>query len=89
MGIQGTSGIKIYDLNIVSTGMTEEIAKATTPMNIASCEITTTHRAEVMVIFEEVIIKIDADTKRLLDGQIASKYDLTETMNTFISSNSK
>lgn len=84
MGTQGTSGIKIYDLNIASTGMTEEIAKATTSMNIASCEITSTHRPEFMVTFEEVTLKIvyDADSRRLLGGQIVSKYDLTEMMNT-------
>lgn len=84
MGTQGTSGIKIYDLNIASTGMTEEVAKATTSMNIATSEITGTHRPEFMVTFEEVTLKIvyDADTRRILGGQIVSKYDLTEMMNT-------
>lgn len=84
MGTQGTSGIKIYGLNIASTGMTEEVAKATTSMNIASSEITGTHRPEFMGTFEEVTLKLvyDADTRRVLGGQIVSKYDLTEMMNT-------
>ena len=36
MGTQGTSGIKIYEKCIASTGLTEEVAKATTKMNVGS-----------------------------------------------------
>ena len=36
MGTQGTSGIKIYDLCIASTGLTEEEAKKTTSLNVSS-----------------------------------------------------
>ena len=84
MGTQGTSGIKIYDLNIASTGMTEDVARATTSMNIASSEITENHRPEFMLTFDPVTLKIvyDAESRRIVGGQIVSKYDLTEMMNT-------
>lgn len=84
MGTQGTSGIKIYGLNIASTGLTEEVAKATTSMRIGACEITDNHRPEFMLTYDPVTLKIvyDADSKRILGGQIMSRYDLTEMMNT-------
>lgn len=84
MGTQGTSGIKIYDLNIASTGMTEEVAKATTSYNVASVMIEENHRPEFMLTFDKVTLKLvyDKETRRVLGGQIASKYDLTEMMNT-------
>ena len=39
MGTQGTSGIKIYQQCIASTGLTEEMAKNTTSMNVDSVTI--------------------------------------------------
>lgn len=84
MGTQGTSGIKIYGHNIAATGLTEELAKATTAYEIASCTLTGNHRPEFMPTYEPVTLKIvyDKNTRRLLGGQIISKYDLTEIMNT-------
>ena len=84
MGTQGTSGIKIYEQNIASTGMTEEVAKATTKMNIATVSLTDNYRPEFMPTYEPATIKIvyDADTRRVLGGQIISKVDLTQFMNT-------
>ena len=84
MGTQGTSGIKIYEQNIASTGMTEEVAKATTKMNIATVSLTDNYRPEFMPTYEPATIKIvyDADTRRILGGQIISKIDLTQFMNT-------
>lgn len=84
MGTQGTSGIKIYDYNIASTGLTEDVAKATTSMKIASALITENHRPEFMLTYEGVTLKLvyDVDTRRVLGGQIISKYDVTEVMNT-------
>lgn len=84
MGTQGTSGIKIYDYNIASTGMTEEVAKATTSFDIQSVVITDNDRPEFMPTFEEVTLKLvyDNTTRSVLGGQIISKQDLTQMMNT-------
>lgn len=84
LGTQGTSGIKIYDKCIAATGMTEEVAKATTNMNIASVILKDNHRPEFMPSFSEAMIKLvyDKDTERILGGQIISEQDLTQHMNT-------
>ena len=84
MGTQGTSGIKIYDYNIASTGLTEEVARATTSYKVASAMIEENHRPEFMPTYESTQLKLvyDEETGRILGGQIISKYDLTEIMNT-------
>ena len=74
MGTQGTSGIKIYEKCIASTGLTEEVAKATTKMNVGSVELTDNYRP-VKLVF-------DKDTRRVIGGQIISDIDLTQFMNT-------
>ncbi|MFI3209532.1 MAG: FAD-dependent oxidoreductase [Peptostreptococcaceae bacterium] len=84
MGTQGTSGIKIYDLCIASTGMTEEVANKTTNLNVTSVTTKDNHRPEFMPDFDEAMIKLvfDKDTRKVLGGQIVSKLDLTQYMNT-------
>ena len=84
MGTQGTSGIKIYDQCISSTGLTEGVAKATTNYNVASVILEDNYRPEFMPTYEKALIKLvyDKDTRRVLGGQIASKIDLTQFMNT-------
>ena len=84
MGTQGTSGIKIYDKCIASTGLTEEVAKATTKMNVASVELTDNYRPEFMPTYLPATIKLvfDKDTRRIIGGQIISDIDLTQFMNT-------
>ncbi|WP_066870495.1 FAD-dependent oxidoreductase [Clostridium mediterraneense] len=84
MGTQGTSGIKIYDQSIASTGMTEEVAKSTTDMNIGTVILTDNYRPEFMPTYEPATVKLvfDKDTRRILGGQIISKIDLTQYMNT-------
>ena len=84
LGTQGTSGIKIYDQCIASTGMTEEVAKATTAMDIGAAIIKESHRPEFMPTYSEAMIKIvfDKATHRIIGGQIVSKQDLTQFMNT-------
>ena len=83
-GTQGTSGIKIYEQCIASTGMTEDVAKETTAMNIGSVLIRENHRPEFMPTYSEAMIKLvyDKDTNRIIGGQIISKQDLTQFMNT-------
>ena len=84
MGTQGTSGIKVYHYNIASTGLTEEVAKATTSYNVGCAVIVENHRPEFMPTYESTTLKLvfDQTTRRILGGQIISGYDLTEMMNT-------
>ena len=84
MGTQGTSGIKIYEKCIASTGLTEEVAKATTKMNVASVSLTDNYRPEFMPTYLPATVKIvfDKDTRRVIGGQIISDIDLTQFMNT-------
>lgn len=84
LGTQGTSGIKIYDQCIASTGMTEEVAKSTTAMKIGTALIKENHRPEFMPTYSEAMLKIvfDKVTHRVIGGQIVSKQDLTQFMNT-------
>ena len=84
MVTQGTSGIKIYEKCIASTGLTEEVAKATTKMNVASVELTDNYRPEFMPTYLPATIKLvfDKDTRRIIGGQIISDIDLTQFMNT-------
>ncbi len=84
MGTQGTSGIKIYDVCIASTGLTEASAKATTNLDVDSVTIHENNRPEFMPTFDDVMVKLvfEKDSKRIVGGQIASKVDMTEFMNT-------
>lgn len=84
MGTQGTSGIKIYEKCIASTGLTESAAKNTTKFNIESVTVKDNYRPEFMPTYEEAILKLvfDKDTRRVLGGQIISNLDLTQFMNT-------
>ena len=61
MGTQGTSGIKIYDLNIASTGMTEEVARATTSFDVKAVTITDNDRPEFMPTYEEAMLTLVYD----------------------------
>ena len=84
MGTQGTSGIKIYEKCIASTGLTEEVAKATTKMNVGSVELNDNYRPEFMPTYLPATVKLvfDKDTRRVIGGQIISDIDLTQFMNT-------
>lgn len=84
MGTQGTSGIKIYDVCIASTGLTEASVKATTNLEVDSVTIHENNRPEFMPTFHDVMVKLvfKKESKRIVGGQIASKIDMTEHMNT-------
>lgn len=84
LGTQGTSGIKIYNHNIASTGMTEAVAKATTNFNVGSVMHEDNYRPEFMPTNSSALVKLvyDKDTRVILGGQIVSDQDLTEMMNT-------
>ncbi|MBG0763184.1 FAD-dependent oxidoreductase [Acholeplasma laidlawii] len=82
VGTQGTSGIKIYDLNISSTGLTEGVAEQA-GIEYETITIHDHNRPEFMPSYDDVLLKLvyEKHTKRLLGGQILSKYDLTAQMN--------
>lgn len=82
-GTQGTSGIKIYDWNIASTGITEGVAKQM-KLDYRTVTINDHNRPEFMPSFDDAMLKIvyDNKTKTIIGGQIISKADLTEKMNT-------
>ncbi|WP_061312673.1 FAD-dependent oxidoreductase [Clostridium botulinum] len=84
MGTQGTSGIKIYEKCIASTGLTEEVAKNTTSFKVESVVVKDNYRPEFMPTFEEASLKLvfDKETRKVLGGQIISNLDLTQFMNT-------
>jgi len=83
LGTQGTSGIKIYDYNIASTGLTETSAKAM-GMDVDSVTIKDNYRPEFMPTYEMVQFKVvyEKATKQILGAQILSKADMTQMINT-------
>ncbi|MFB9325700.1 FAD-dependent oxidoreductase [Paenibacillus aurantiacus] len=83
MGTQGTSGIKIYDYNIASTGMTEAAAIAG-GMKVKAVTLNENYRPEFMPTFEKVLLKVVyvEQTGRIIGAQVLSKADLTQAINT-------
>lgn len=84
MGTQGTSGIKIFDKRIASTGLTESVAKTVEGIEVGTSTIVESFRPEFMPTHEEVTLKLvyDKKTMRVLGGQIVSNIDITQIMNT-------
>lgn len=83
MGTQGTSGIKIYDYNIASTGLTENSAKAY-GIDIKTVMVKDNYRPEFMPTYDSAQLKVvyEKESKRILGAQIISKADLTQSINT-------
>ncbi|MCM3412120.1 FAD-dependent oxidoreductase [Metabacillus litoralis] len=83
MGTQGTSGIKIYDQNIATTGLTEASAFRM-GLNVKSITILEHDRPEFMPTFEDIMLKVvyEEDTKRIVGAQVMSKIDVTQSINT-------
>jgi len=83
MGTQGTSGIKIYEHCIASTGLTEGSAKEA-GLIYGTATLTDNYRPEFMPTYEAVTVKIvyEKESRRLLGAQIISNADLTQVMNT-------
>ncbi|MGO4547284.1 FAD-dependent oxidoreductase [Paenibacillus sp. 2TAB23] len=83
LGTQGTSGIKIYDYNIASTGMTE-VAAIAAGMNVKKVTIIDNYRPEFMPTYEQFTLKVVyvADSGRIVGAQVLSKIDLTQSINT-------
>lgn len=83
MGTQGTSGIKIYDYNIASTGLTEVSAKAA-GIKIKTVTVEDNYRPEFMPTYDTAKLKVvyEEESKTILGAQIISKADLTQSINT-------
>ncbi|NMO94515.1 FAD-dependent oxidoreductase [Paenibacillus lemnae] len=83
MGTQGTSGLKIYNHNIASTGLTEGAA-ADEELNVDSITIKDHYRPEFMPTSESVMVKVvfEKETRRILGAQVMSEADLTQSVNT-------
>ncbi|ANY73978.1 NADH oxidase [Paenibacillus ihbetae] len=83
MGTQGTSGLKIYEHNIASTGLTEGAAKDE-GLQVEAVTITDHYRPEFMPTSESVTLKVvyEAETRRVIGAQVISEADLTQSINT-------
>ncbi|HAG00459.1 FAD-dependent oxidoreductase [Paenibacillus lactis] len=83
MGTQGTSGLKIYEHNIASTGLTEGAAKDE-GLQVEAVTITDHYRPEFMPTSESVTLKVvyETETRRVIGAQVISKADLTQSINT-------
>lgn len=83
LGTQGTSGIKIFDLNIGSTGLTEQAA-LDAGMIVKSVTISDNFRPEFMPTYEQALLKVVYEEAggRIVGAQLLSKADLTQSINT-------
>lgn len=83
LGTQGTSGIKIFDYNIASTGLTEQAA-LDAGLNVKEITIEDSYRPEFMPAYEKALLKVvyEAESGRIVGAQVLSKADLTQSINT-------
>ncbi|MDE6356981.1 MAG: FAD-dependent oxidoreductase, partial [Eubacteriales bacterium] len=84
-GVQGSNGISIWGLNMVSTGLTEEKAKAN-GFNPTTTEYEDLQKPEFMEHNnEKVKLKIvyDKDTRVILGAQMYSREDISMGMHMF------
>ncbi|WFD10759.1 FAD-dependent oxidoreductase [Tepidibacter hydrothermalis] len=83
MGTQGTSGIKIYEHNIASTGLTENYAKEL-GIDIDTVTVEDNYRPEFMPTYDLAKLKVvyEKESRIILGAQIISKTDLTQCINT-------
>ncbi|WP_214754670.1 FAD-dependent oxidoreductase [Exiguobacterium sp. s16] len=82
-GTQGTSGLRLYDWNIASSGLTEEAA-GLFGLDVESVVIEDAYRPEFMPTAELVQFKLvyEVGTHRVVGGQVLSKADMTQAVNT-------
>ncbi|MGY3742259.1 FAD-dependent oxidoreductase [Leuconostoc inhae] len=83
MGTQSTSGLKLYDLNMASSGLTATHAKEL-GLDADSLTMTDNFRPEFMSSTEPVLMTItwEKGTQRILGVQLQSKYDISQSANT-------
>lgn len=82
MGTQSTSGLKLYDLTMASSGLTAAHAREL-GMDVDSLTMTDNFRPEFMSSTEPVLMSItwDRKTQRILGVQLQSKYDIAQSAN--------
>lgn len=82
-GTQATSGLHLFGWNIGSTGVTENSAKFF-GLETRSVYVEDNYRPEFMPTNEKLYMKLvyEVGTKRIVGGQIMSKYDCTASANT-------
>ncbi|MBM7570605.1 FAD-dependent oxidoreductase [Aquibacillus albus] len=82
-GTQGTSGLKIYQHNLASTGLTESAARLA-GMNVRNSFIEDTYRPDFMP--DNAVIKLklvyEISTHRIVGAQVISDADFTQAINT-------
>lgn len=85
LGVQGSNGISIYGLNMVSTGLTEEKAKrfGFNPVVVESTDLQ--KAAFIEEANHEVTVKIvyDKDTRKVLGAQMVSREDMSMGIHMF------
>lgn len=83
-GVQGSNGICIYGLKMVSTGITEERAKAM-GMDVVSTGFEALQRPAFMKENEEVKVKIvyEKESRRIVGAQMMSRYDMSMGLHMF------
>ena len=85
IGVQGSNGISIYELKMVSTGLSEARAKAC-GMNVKTTSFEDLQKPEFMECEnKKVMIKIvyDAETRIIVGAQIASEHDISMAIHLF------
>ncbi|MDO4432104.1 MAG: FAD-dependent oxidoreductase [Aerococcaceae bacterium] len=82
-GTQATSGLHLFGWNIGSTGVTDNSAKMF-GLETRSVYVEDNYRPEFMPTTEKLYMKLvyEVGTKRIVGGQIMSKYDATASANT-------
>lgn len=82
-GTQGTSGLKIYNHHLASTGLTETAA-ADTGLTVRSAYIEDTYRPDFMPENDVVKIKLvyEVKTHRIVGAQLIAEADFTQAINT-------
>ncbi|MGR8823173.1 FAD-dependent oxidoreductase [Leuconostoc citreum] len=82
MGTQSTSGLKLYDLNMASSGLTAAHAQEL-GIDADSITMTDNFRPEFMSSTEPVLMSItwERQTHRILGVQLQSKYDIAQSAN--------
>ena len=84
-GVQGSSGICIFDLKMVSTGLTESAAKRA-GVEVLTTTVTDCQKAPFIEHDNpDTTIKIvyDKSTRAILGAQLASTYDMSGNINMF------
>ncbi|MCZ0718088.1 FAD-dependent oxidoreductase [Aerococcus kribbianus] len=82
-GTQSTSGLHLFGWNIGSTGVNDASA-GHFGLETHSVYFEDNHRPEFMPSYEKVYMKLvyEAETGRIVGGQLLSKYDITQSANT-------